>query len=332
MKWKLIVGFALLGACGVAVAGPVIPLMMMAGAASAAGGAALVFSTFATGAMFVGGAVGMIGYAAGNKDLIRAGSIIGAVGGAAGLLQGMAGAGAAAGEAGGTAAGETAIEPLMGTTEGAGLDYSLASAGGGTGGGAAATTTAMPEAGAIAGEAGGNIAAGSGAGGITGPGMTAPQIGAPTGAGMTASQAGGAGMTAPQAGGMASGSGWSAGMSSDGGAAAVGTNAPQAAANPEGQGIIDQGLGWMRKNPAATQLGSGILQGAMGAYGQQEARQDQMDYYNRLREQYNQSIMGMNRVPQFIKPGAVVTRGPVQNPNGYWTPGTPAPVVPPTRG
>lgn len=307
MKLKLIIGLALLGACASANAGPLVAVgMMYVGATAAAGAAAGTLAAVAAGAMFVGGAVQLVGYATDNKSLIKAGGIIGAVGGAAGLIGGLAGAASAA-EAGTAAAeaGATDIAPLAGTET---VMDGYAGAGAATAADGAATS--MP---AVAADAGGSV---EGAGAMDGYAGAGGAANAGAGAGDAAGAASTAAPVVPAP-----------------APAPLAGNASTLTPTPTpGQGgLVNNALSWMKANPEATKLGSGIISGAMQAYGQQQAVDAQMDYYDRLRAQFNQSVIGMNKVPQFVNQNATVTRGPVQNPTGYWTPGTPPPVTPPTR-
>jgi hypothetical protein len=59
-----------------------------------------------------------------------------------------------------------------------------------------------------------------------------------------------------------------------------------------GGSFIDKSLSFIQKNPEVVKAGSGLVGGAMTAYGKQQEQQAALDAQAAARARYNQSITG----------------------------------------
>lgn len=254
-----------------------IPLIAAAGTAVAAASAT---SAIVAGVLYAGAAMTAVGAITGNKTLSKWGGLVSLAGGIGGLATG------AWETAAGNLAQETAKEGAIAFEHGAGAytGEAAASASGSFGNTMSAVTQA-------------NAGLESLPAGVS-----------PSASLMPSQQAGAAASTvAPTPGAI------SAYSTPQGITAAV--NNPAVAAN--GGGLLSSmgsvgdtlksGMDWAEKNPRLAQAGAGILSGAMGAIGQQEAIKTQIklqeDAQARSRQRLNDSVKGLT-VPVYVPKGS----------------------------
>ena len=324
-----LVGAAFSIAGGVAAAGGM--------AAIAAGGLSAL--TLTSGLMIAGGALTGIGALTGNKKLMTLGSVLGLAGGISSLASkaGEAAGAAATAEAASQAAAEAGATTTANVggnvVQGAGADLAA--------GAAETASNAASQAGveALAGSQSGGLIADAAAPGtlagdagpwaMNGPGEAGPL--ADAGTSMAAKGAAAApslaadpmSMVGPSqdvgsmaqagSGGPMTGTRFDLQQGTyDGGYSGRGPDSIPGQANSASPGdwwskakqFGSDATDWMKKNPEATKLGGGLVQGAMQYYGNQQIADDnvkrQMAYQDWVRQRYSDSMRNLT-VPSVVR-------------------------------
>lgn len=296
----------------------------IAGGVAAAGGMAAIAAgglsalTLTSGLMIAGGALTGVGALTGNKKLMTLGSVLGLAGGVSSLASKAGEAAGAAATA--EAASQAAAEAGVSTT---------ANVGGNVVQGADLATTAAETASNAASQAGVSALADSAPSGVIRDAVAEPW--ALNGPGEAGPLAGSAPQSAAAAPSMAADPMSVVGPSQDTGLIAqAGQGGPMTGTRFDlQQGTYDGGYSgrgpdsipgqagsaspgswwskatdWMKKNPEATKIGGGLVQGAMQYYGNQQIADDnvkrQMAYQDWVRQRYSDSVRNLT-VPSVVR-------------------------------
>lgn len=255
-----------------------IPLIAAGASIYAGVAAATMGAMVAGGVMIAGGAMTAIGAVTKNQRLMKIGGIVSLVGGvgalATGALSALASEASVAPTSVQSAIGGAAQDGLLAAEQaaagsGAGAAPMAAEAGGATG---AADTAAAPIAAPIA-----------------------AQETAPVQAAQPAAQAG-------QSAGQSAGEAYRAGEIATR-SGAYGGIKPVASVSAPGDwsSTLGKVTDWMERNKALTQVGGGIVQGAMKNYSEQAAYEEQLREQARRRAEYSAGIVGL-KMPTYVAP------------------------------